>query len=224
MQPVPDSWPPSAPRTSVAPLFPLPGAFLYPRTVLPLRIFEPRYVQMLEDVLDGPGRIVIGTVLQPDVSRIFDENNPPSVLSIAGMGEIARHEKLSDDEYLVLLYGQSRVAIDEAPCDRLYRKVTCTPLAEIEATQDEVSRLDGPLRKAVLERTTELANLPDDVPIEILSDLLCQRIAAPQSVLEEIFAEPDVACRGQLTLAAHHRYPDRPEDRSGSPTQIDPGT
>ena len=94
----------------------------------------------------------------------------------------------------------------------MYRKVTCTPLAEIEATREEVSRLDGPLRNAVLERTTELANLPDDVPIEILSDLLCQRIAAPQPVLEEIFAEPDVACRGQLALAA------------GSPTQVDPGS
>ena len=52
MEPVPDRWPPGPPRTSVVPLFPLPGAFLYPRTILPLRIFEPRYLQMLEDVLD----------------------------------------------------------------------------------------------------------------------------------------------------------------------------
>jgi len=212
LEPIPDRWPPGPPRKIVAPLFPLPSVFLFPRTLMPLRIFEPRYVQMVEDVLDGPGRIVIGTILEPDVERIQDEQNPPEVLTFAGLGEIARHEKTDGGEYLIMLFGLGRVIIDEQPSDRLYRKVKCTHLAEVEATHKEVERLDGPLRKAVLGRTQEFANLPDDVPIEILADLLCQRIAAPQSVLEEIFSEPDLACRAQLVLAAHHRFPGKPED------------
>ena len=39
------------------PIFPLPGAILFPRSQLPLHIFEPRYREMVRDVLDGPGRI-----------------------------------------------------------------------------------------------------------------------------------------------------------------------
>lgn len=40
------------------PLFPLPGAVLMPRTRLPLQIFEPRYLQMVEDVLKTPSRLI----------------------------------------------------------------------------------------------------------------------------------------------------------------------
>ena len=48
----------------VAPLFPLPNVFLFPGCVMPLHVFEPRYRQMVEDLLDGPGQVVMGTLEQ----------------------------------------------------------------------------------------------------------------------------------------------------------------
>jgi hypothetical protein len=87
MASIPDSWPPepdefdpagqdatdtgddgaSRPTARfVAPVFPLPGVFLFPGQIMPLHVFEPRYRQMIEDSLDGPGRLVIGTVLEKD--------------------------------------------------------------------------------------------------------------------------------------------------------------
>ena len=55
---IPDVWPPEEdPRPGmVVPLFPLRGVFLLPRQILPLHVFEERYRQMIDDVLDGQGR------------------------------------------------------------------------------------------------------------------------------------------------------------------------
>lgn len=52
---------------TVVPLFPLSDLVLFPGIVQPLHIFEPRYRQMMDDVLDSSGYLVIGTVLHPDL-------------------------------------------------------------------------------------------------------------------------------------------------------------
>src|SRR3954452_15390519 len=59
-------------RTFRIPLFPLPGAILFPRAQLPLHIFEARYREMVRDVMEGAGRI---GMIQPH--RIDDDNQAP---------------------------------------------------------------------------------------------------------------------------------------------------
>ena len=46
-------------RTLRVPIFPLPGSILFPRTQLPLHIFEPRYREMVRDAVDGVGQIAM---------------------------------------------------------------------------------------------------------------------------------------------------------------------
>lgn len=218
MTDIPDSWPPQESETPfggralTAPLFPLPGAFLFPRQLMALHVFEPRYRQMVEDILDGAGRIVIGTVPVDQQERMRDLASPPEVLPIAGLGEIARHERLPDGRFAVWLFGLGRVAIEEAPSERLYRQVRCAPLVEVEPTPAEARTLEEPLRGAVQERHPELLNLPDDVPTSMLVDLLCQRLPLEQADMEAIFAEPDVARRAELALAGHATAGPPPED------------
>ncbi len=214
---IPDSWPPEpqdAPfgrRALTAPLFPLPGAFLFPRQLMALHVFEPRYRQMVEDILDGAGRIVIGTIPENQRARMADLASPPEVLPVAGLGEIARHERLPDGRFAIWLFGLGRVAIEELPSERLYRQVRCAPLAEVEPTPAEARTLEEPLRGAVQERHPELLNLPDDVPTSMLVDLLCQRLPLAQPDMEAIFAEPDVARRAQLALDGHASAGPAPE-------------
>ena len=54
------------------PIFPLTGAVLFPGTQLPLNIFEPRYVQMIDDALASPGRLL--GMIQPEKPN-QDKNN-----------------------------------------------------------------------------------------------------------------------------------------------------
>ncbi|MDO8348875.1 MAG: LON peptidase substrate-binding domain-containing protein, partial [Planctomycetota bacterium] len=114
--------------TSPLPIFPLPGLFLFPHQVLPLHIFEPRYRQLVTDLLDGPGRFVIGTVRSGEIETA---THAPEVLPVAGLGEIVRHEKLPDGRYRIWVLGLVRVRIAEVPSDRLYRQVRCAPFVEI---------------------------------------------------------------------------------------------
>src|SRR5215468_1542148 len=104
----------------VVPMFPLPGVFLFPGQLLPLHIFEPRYREMIGDLLDGPGRLVMGTVLPDHESEL---PGAPPMYPTAGLGEIGRHEHLADGRFNILLVGLSRVSIREVESERLYRKV-----------------------------------------------------------------------------------------------------
>ncbi len=222
-EPIPDAWPPESGDASPAPpstggrvqdvpMFPLPGIFLYPRQVMPLNVFEPRYRRMIEDSLDGPGRLVIGTILEQAIDRLYDEDNPPDVLPVAGIGEIARHERTADGRFHIWLVGLARVAIEELPTETPYRRVRATPLLETEPDAEEAAKLRDPLERAILSRNERLLNLPDDMPTAMLVDLLAPHISAPQIELERVFAEPDLVLRARLALRAHAAYPKDAEE------------
>jgi Lon protease-like protein len=182
--------------TTPVPIFPLPGVFLYPHQVLPLHVFEPRYRQLVADLLDGPGRFVVGT-LAPDAT----EPNP-SMLPVAGLGEIMRHEKLPDGRYNLWVLGQARVRIHEVPSERLYRQVRCEPFAEQEPPPDEAAELAQQLRTATTARLKQPLPLPDTVPPALLADLLVQTLHAPHDLLQRFYSEPSVGARARLVLAA----------------------
>jgi Lon protease-like protein len=207
---IPSGWSPPDSQASAAPvpLFPLPNVFLFPRQLMPLHIFEPRYRKMIEDSLDGPGRLVLGTITGPGES----EAPPPEVMPIAGLGEIARHEKLPDGRFLVWIFGLARVRIAEVDSDEQYRQVQYEIIEEVGPTGSEVRDLRESLSEAILSRTEEIMNLPEDVPIGLLADLLLQRMKLPQEVMEGIFGEYIEPDRATKALEAHARYPAAPED------------
>jgi len=199
---IPEYWPPTPPR--VVPLFPLPGVFLFPRLPLPLQVFEPRYLQMVEDLLDSPGRLVVGTIQEQELE---DAMGSPAVLPVAGFGEIVRHEKLVDGRYLLWVIGLARVRIHEVPSDRLYRQVEFEVLEDKPANPRKAEELVSSLSEAILARSPQLLNLPDDAPVDMLADLLLQTMVLPQSVMETIFSEQDSAQRAAMALSAHARFP-----------------
>lgn len=190
------------------PLFPLPGTFLFPGQLLPLHIFEPRYRAMIEDCLDGPGRIVIGTMR---VEPADAEAGVPTVLPVAGIGEIVRHEKLEDGRFQIWLLGLCRVCLEEAPSDKPYRLVRCRPFPEVPVPASVSPVLSEQLRTATSQRIHRDLELPEDTPTGLLADLLVQMLQAPQGVVEELFAEASVAERARKALVAHERFPPKPE-------------
>jgi Lon protease-like protein len=149
-------------RLRIVPLFPLPNVFLFPGCVMPLHVFEPRYRQMIEDLLDGPGQIVMGTVPEEHANALAGS---PPVRSIAGLGEICRHERLPDGRFLVWLFGLSRVRIEEEPSLRMYRRVRIEPLLETAPPKEREALLRERLRHAILARCDQATTLPTEIPI-----------------------------------------------------------
>jgi uncharacterized protein len=193
----------------IAPLFPLPNAFLFPGALMPLHIFEPRYKQMIEDSLDGPGRIVMAAVLE---SHHDDLAGAPPVFEYAGLGEIRHHERLPDGRFFINLIGCCRVHIRELESTRLYRRVEATVLTETPATHSEDCTLRGELCRAILARTPKLRDLPLDMPLGHMADFLLMRLEMPQSAMQEAFARLSTTDRARRALAEHDRRPPRPTD------------
>ena len=155
---------PVQPRTlSAVPLFPLPDFFLYPGVVAPLHIFETRYRQMIEDLLDGPGRLVTAAY-RPDGPR---GEHGPVTLPVGTLAEIVQHEKLDDGRFILMIAAVARVKLQEVPSERLYRLVDAivvpddrrSDLAAAELRPRIIDALevraetDGPVPDGVTSRT-----------------------------------------------------------------------
>jgi uncharacterized protein len=90
---------------TVVPVFPLPGALLLPRGHMPLNIFEPRYLAMVDDALKGPR--LIG-MIQPEVE---DASGVPRLFGVGCTGRITQFAETGDGRYLVQLTGVARFRV-----------------------------------------------------------------------------------------------------------------
>src|SRR6185503_3420605 len=157
----------------IVPLFPLPNVWLFPAVILPLHVFEERYRQMIEDSLDGPGRIVLGTIL---AGHEHATAGAPPIHPLAGLGEIGRHERLPDGRYQILLVGLQRVFVKEVPSDRLYRKVEIHPAHEVPIAAPSEPELRARLLEALAARTKDLPEIPPQFSTGHLVDMLVLRM------------------------------------------------
>ncbi len=108
------------PLPAAVPVFPLSGALLLPRGVLPLNIFEPRYLAMVRDAMAATGAAnrIIG-IIQPRY-----DGDPPPLYEVGCLGRISDYRETDDGRILIALTGISRFRI-HAELDRttLYRQV-----------------------------------------------------------------------------------------------------
>lgn len=112
------------------PLFPLAGALLFPRSRLPLHIFEPRYREMVRDAMKGDRLIAM---VQPRDSR-----NPPGLFEVGCLGHIAECEALPDGHFNIELEGLGRFRIArEAVVETAYRQIEIDRSGFSDADEDE---------------------------------------------------------------------------------------
>ena len=109
---------PAASLPDMIPLFPLPGALLLPGGQLPLNIFEPRYLRMVDDALGGAR--MIGMIQPKDV-----DGGPagPPLFDVGCAGRITSFAETGDGRYLITLTGVRRFRLaGEIAADTPYRQ------------------------------------------------------------------------------------------------------
>src|SRR5918912_3892833 len=84
----------------VLPVFPLPGALLLPRGQMPLNIFEPRYLAMVDDALRAGHRLI--GMIQPD-ARAPAAQEKPRLYTIGCAGRVTQFAETGDGRYLIQL-------------------------------------------------------------------------------------------------------------------------
>jgi Lon protease-like protein len=215
------------------PIFPLPETVFFPSVALPLHLFEPRYLQMAEDVLSSDKLMVI-VLLRPGWEN--DYYGTPPVHEIATLGTVEAHERLPDGRFNVTLKGLERVRLlptdgEERSAGRLYRVREVSPAPELRlpdgvATaelsahlrslwrelEEKSGKVEGALSSdrlefgALVNRISSLVDVAADVKQVLLEqDDLLLRAAALEGHVEE-------ALRFFRTLASFRRLV--PEDPS----------
>ena len=99
------------------PVFPLTGVILFPGGLLPLNIFEPRYLNMVDDAMAGNG--VIGMIQPSDGDKAY-----PDLSEVGTLGRIVHYSETDDGRYLISLEGICRFDIaEELEFTKPYREV-----------------------------------------------------------------------------------------------------
>ncbi len=148
------------------PLFPLPEVVLFPETLLPLHVFEPRYRELLQDALEGEGIIGVQTI---DPADDPGDGATPRLLPIGCAGEVVEYVPLEDGRSNIVLKGTFRYrTLREIP-GGAYRRAEVLP-SPIEPLPPGDERVPGrrDLRR-LLARV--VARLAESVGRESAKDL-----------------------------------------------------
>ena len=105
--------------SKIIPVFPLSNFIIFPNTTVPLNIFEPRYLDMINDSMKSDK--LIG-MIQPKNSK--NENGIPKLHDVGCLGKITSFRETEDGRYLIELKGKIRFQIiNEISTDKKYRSV-----------------------------------------------------------------------------------------------------
>ena len=190
----------------VLPIFPLPGALLLPRGQMPLNIFEPRYVAMIDDAMRGDR--LIGMV-QPD-SEGETGKGAPRLFKIGCAGRITQLAESGDGRYLLTLTGVARFGIIE-------ELTTTTPYRQIRADftvyetdfsarsgEEDVNR-DGVIK--ALRQFIKAMEIDVDwrgveqAPNEALVNALCMMTPFGVREKQALLEAPDLRSRAEALIA-----------------------
>ena len=169
------------------PIFPLAGALLFPRSQLPLHIFEPRYRAMVRDALASDRLIAM---VQPR-----DGEEPSSLFEIGCIGRISACDELDDGRFNIVLEGLSRFRIArEAKVTTPYRQID----ADRSGFDEDNDAVLGIVQRAEVEREARsyadslgylvdwdsVARLDDEMLVNGIAQIAPLDVGSKQALLE----------------------------------------
>jgi len=176
------------------PIFPLGEVVLFPDTLLPLHIFEPRYRQMIDDVLSEDrtiGMVLVRGVDGPIAPAPPEVPDHPEIYPVGCAGRIVQHENLEDGRAMVILQGTTKFRVRrELEEDKPYRIAQTQALYEAPPPADRVRQWKASLEGLISEFVGALeGNVPalnevfEKLELEGLVNYLCASL--PLGVVEK---------------------------------------
>jgi len=192
---------------SIIPVFPLPGALLLPRGQMPLNIFEPRYLAMVDDALLAGHRLI--GMIQPDAAHSLSEVRP-ALYKVGCAGRITQLAETGDGRYLLQLTGVARFRIEEElTVVTAYRqcRVDFAPYADDFVARKGEDAVD---RKAVLDALTAFLRVNklkadwkgiEEAPNEALVNALAMMSPYGAAEKQAMLEAPDLKTRAEILVA-----------------------
>jgi hypothetical protein len=193
---------------AVIPVFPLAGALLLPRGQMPLNIFEPRYLAMIDDSLRSKHRLI--GMIQPDPAHPSGDENKPNLFKVGCVGRLTQFAESGDGRYLIQLTGVARFRVEEElAATTPYRqcRVAYEPYADdfvARKGEDEVDRksllraLSAFLKANKLKADWDgIESAPNEAVVNALAMMSPYGTAEKQALLEA----PDLKTRAEILIA-----------------------
>lgn len=184
-------------------VFPLPSVVLFPHTVLPLHIFEPRYRDLVRDALAGDKLMALAQ-LEPGYEGSYAGR--PRMRPMVCAGVIAWHEELEGSRYNIIVQGTTRARIVEELAPRaLYREIHVSLLPDEDCSAPEEEQL----RQAVFELAARLPPLVAQGLLQAaartsggaLADVVASSVVADVERRQELLCELEARVRLRGVLA-----------------------
>lgn len=184
-------------------VFPLPGAMLFPRWTLSLNIFEPRYLNMLDDVMAGER--MLGMVQTAGGTRTH-----PDLANVGCAGRVTSYSETDDGRYLITLTGICRFGVREIPgLPTPYRQAR--PDWDAFASDLAPPKLgDLPSRDALALALKDYVTRNDlsadwsavaDAPVETLVNALCAGCPFGTQEKQALLEAPTLQDRAEVLMA-----------------------
>jgi Lon protease-like protein len=182
------------------PLFPLPEVVLFPGVSRPLLIFEPRYREMVADVLKG-NRIIGMVLLRPGFEKDY-EGRPP-IHEIGCAGEIQEYEQLPDGRYVILLRGLTTFRVVSEDQRKPYRLARVEVVPEL-LKDEELGALSA-LRERLAKLLYTVLPLGVDPPDPGLDDtefvnITAQNLRMPEADRQDLLQRNNVLSRARALV------------------------
>lgn len=205
------------------PIFPLPQVVLFPRALLPLHVFEPRYRAMLKDALVSHKALAMALIVERPGGDASEAGGHPRLASIAGAGIIIEHQELPDGRSNILLHGQARVRLEELPFVPPYRRARATILREIHSHVSDTDRVALFGAAAAFAGEVSKKNpkfsfaLPPSIEPGAVADLCAHHLVVDAKARQAILEELDVAARVRMVISElAMQYSEMTREASGS--------
>ena len=205
------------------PIFPLSGALLLPGGRLPLNIFEPRYLQMVDAVM-AHARIV--GMIQPGFDGALREDGEPEIVSVGCMGRITSLSETGDGRYMIALQGICRFRVaEELDVRTPFRQCRVIPFGADLQEDPSAARVDRPALLKTFRAYLEANDLQADwesvsraentMLVNALSMMAPYGPAEKQALLEA----SDLRTRAETLIALTEMALARDDDDFGSSLQ-----
>jgi Lon protease-like protein len=181
------------------PLFPLPNLVFFPETRLPLHVFEPRYRQLVSDVVSADKRFGI-VLLRPGWEA--DYFGAPAIHGTGTLGEIEHVAALDDGKYNIMVRGQVRFHIVGEVIEKPYRtaRVVAQPQAERSADDAYAQRTWlAELARQYLKHLPEQDGVPEieTVGLEALTNALIMSLNLDVEEKQRLLENDDLIARAE---------------------------
>lgn len=192
-------------------IFPLPEAVLFPRQLLPLHVFEPRYRTLVADALAGEMRIAIA-LLKPNYERQYFTSRAP-IHQMVGVGRVVAAEELPGGRFNILLRGEARANLLEEIPGRPYRLARVrTARPRCNATSAARTQLRGELLQAIRQQSAVESEACEhylqlfEAPLSLgeLADLIAGTLPIIGELRQCLLAELEVCTRAKMLLEHIH--------------------